>query len=508
MTARFVAAALLLACAAPLGAQSGALGRIEFPTTGEAAAQPHFIRGLLLLHSFEYEDAAIAFREAQRIDPDFAMAYWGEAMTYNHPIWMQQDSAAARAVLARLGATPGERAAKAGSAREREWLATVEILYGTGGKYERDLRYADAMRRLHESVPDDPEAAVFHALALLGTAHEGRDFATYMRAAAIADPVFRANPDHPGAAHYLIHAFDDPVHAPLGLPAARAYADIAPAASHAQHMTSHIFVAMGMWDDVVSANERARDVQDARNATLGRPPNLCGHYSSWLHYGYLQQGRVRAATALMDACHERVLAGAAPPELAYFAMMRARQVLDAGDPAGAQRWTADIPAASPARVTYDFITAFAALRQGDAAPARDIAEQLAQQSGETAQILALELRGALLAHDGDIEGAATALREAAAREEALPYEFGPPAIVKPTHELLGEVLLAAGRAGAARAAFAQALARTPRRIEALEGARLAAEATGDGAEANRLAAEVARIRAGADATASTREEGR
>ena len=172
---------------------------------------------MLLLHSFEYETAAEAFRQAQTADASFALAYWGEAMTYNHPLWQQQDARRRAQALKRLAAAPEARAAKAPTDRERQYLAAVETLYGDGSKHDRDQAYMRAMERLQNAYPDDMEARAFHALAILGSRDGVRDFATYVRAAATVQPVFDANPDHPGAAHYLIHSFDDPVHAPLGL---------------------------------------------------------------------------------------------------------------------------------------------------------------------------------------------------------------------------------------------------------------------------------------------------
>src|SRR5690606_18685322 len=171
------------------------------------------LRGLLMLHSFEYEDAREAFQEARRLDPAFAMAYWGEAMTHNHPIWQEQDRDAALEALGRLAPTPEERYAKAPTDREKDYLWTLDVLFGEGSKEARDFAYADALAELANAYPDDLDAAAFYALAILGTAHDGRDFATYMQAAAVAEEVFAANPRHPGAAHYLIHAYDDPVHA-------------------------------------------------------------------------------------------------------------------------------------------------------------------------------------------------------------------------------------------------------------------------------------------------------
>ena len=204
------------------------LGSLSFPHSGNDAAHGPFLRGVLLLHSFEYETSAEAFREAQEADPQFALAYWGEAMTYNHPLWRQKDEEAAEAVLSRLAPNAKERRAKAGAEREGMYLDAVEALYAEGTKAEQDRAYMEAMRRLHDAYPDDQEAQAFYALSILGSTNGSRDFATYMKASAMAQPVHDRNPSHPGAVHYMIHSFDDPVHAPLGLPAARAYSQIAP----------------------------------------------------------------------------------------------------------------------------------------------------------------------------------------------------------------------------------------------------------------------------------------
>jgi tetratricopeptide (TPR) repeat protein len=439
------------------------LGSISFPNSGNATAQAPFIRGVLLLHSFEYETAAEAFRQAQAADAGFALAYWGEAMTYNHPLWQQQDRDAALKALARLAPSADARAARAATDRERQYLAAIEVLYGAGSKHDRDQAYMRAMERLQTAYPEDMEARAFHALAILGSRDGVRDFATYVRAAATVQPVFDANPDHPGAAHYLIHSFDDPIHAPLGLPAARRYSSIAPAAAHAQHMTSHIFVALGMWDDVVKANERARDEQNAEAAKRGGRPGVCGHYTSWLQYGYLMQGQTAKAEAMMDQCHARMSDKPSPGEIAYFADMRARQILDTENWALASRWLwpAGMPA-TPAKVEYDFINAFAALRRGDAASARTFVAQ--PQSGEAnLRPYYQELSGLLALADGKPDEGLRLLRAAADAEDNMPFEFGPPAIAKPTAELLGEELLKLRKNDEARAAFERAEARAPGR---------------------------------------------
>jgi hypothetical protein len=278
------------------------LGSISFPTTTRVPeAQQAFIEGMLLLHLFEYPFAREQFLRAQQLDTDIAMAYWGEAMTHNHPIWDEQNLPAARAALLKLGPSPAERLARTPVARERGLLTALEQLYGPGTKAERDQAYLRAMEQLAAQYPEDHEVQLFYALSLFGVRAGVRDTPTYMLATAIAQGVFSENPRHPGAAHYLIHGVDDPVHAVLGLRAARALAVMAPDAGHSQHMTSHIFVAVGMWDDVVAANEAAVKVANAMRAERGGAARNWGHYNFWLLYGYLQQGRSERALELNGA---------------------------------------------------------------------------------------------------------------------------------------------------------------------------------------------------------------
>ena len=470
------------------------LGTLSFESSGSVAAQPAFERGMLLLHSFEYGPAAEAFREAQETDPDFAMAYWGEAMTHNHPVWMQQDRDAALAALGRLAPTPAERAAKAGptgggTEREAAYLQAIDVLFGEGEKQERDDAYARAMRELHETYPEDEDAAAFYALALLGTAHEGRDFGTYMKSAGVLEIVVDEHPDHPGIAHYLIHSYDDPIHAPLGLRAARAYSEIAPDAAHAQHMTSHIFVALGMWDDVVSANENSmRVVNRDRTARLG--PGACGHYNFWLEYGYLQQGRNEDALRLVRECYDRVLeaAGGDAPDpdntpIGSYAQMLSRYVVDSGEAdTPALDWPLD-PSGSPhAGFSMAFARGWAAAEREEADGvraaielARGLDADLTNAGGEDdawtqrRRVLLMVLESRLRGLEGDGAGAVARAREAAEAEATMPFEFGPPFIDKPTYELLGEQLAAAAKPEEARAAFRTALARTPERVAAERG---------------------------------------
>ena len=487
------------------------LGETDFPNSGAAEAQAPFLRGLLLLHSFEYADARAAFQEALRTDPDFAMAAWGEAMTHNHPIWMDQDQAAAQAALERLGATPAERLAAAPTERERAYLRAAEALFfADATKEERDDAFAESMAELAAAYPDDLDAAAFHALAVLGTAHEGRDFATYMRAAALAEEVFDANPRHPGAAHYLIHAYDDPVHAPLGLRPARVYAEIAPAASHALHMPSHIYFALGDWDRGAVMNERSHEAAAAKTTARGEPLNGHGwHALYWLHYAYLQQGRYAAAEEILErvaAMAEADPTGRAPWMLRA---MRGHHVVETadGDGAWAQR---EIPAPEPSLVSDvqdRFARGLAALHREDVTEAEQalagVQAALAEADAEARRtvplrILALELEALLDLHAGAAADAFARAEEAAALEDTMPIEFGPPDPVKPAHELYGEVLLALDRPAEAQAQFEAVLERYPRRTRALLGLAEAAARVGDAATAAEARAEVEAIWHAAD----------
>ena len=444
------------------------LGSLSFPNSGNEAAQEPFVRGVLLLHSFEFEPAAEAFVEAQEADPGFALAYWGEAMTNNHPLWREKDVTGGKEALAKLAPSPKERRAKAATEREAMYLDALETLYADGSKEKQDLAYMDAMQRLHETYPDDHEARTLYALAILGSRNGSRDFATYMRAASVAQPVFNANPNHPGAVHYMIHSFDDPVHAPLGLPAAKAYADIAPNAAHAQHMTTHIFVALGMWPDVISGNIRARDTQDGQLATRGKRPNLCGHYSSWLHYGHLMLGETTEAEALMDSCHGRMDEDPDSSERSYFLSMRARHVLDTEDWDLASRWTLD-PVDDEERLSYEFINAYASLRHGNVEAARQLKAEAAKPKSPYQTLHLDELQGLLEIADGRADAGIATLRLAAEAEDALPYAFGPPRVFKPTFELLGEELLRLGRRDESETAYRRANERNPGRTLSVRG---------------------------------------
>ena len=284
--------AIFAVMAAPAAAQFDNVGSINFPTSATGEAQQHFLRGVAVLHSFGWEQAQEQFRAAQEIEPDFAMAYWGETLSYNHPLFSGMDPTEPRKALQRLGSTTAERLAKAPTEREKGFLEAVEILWGEGELSDRRLGYMEAMEELYQKYPDDHEVASFYALAVLSArSAAGGDLDNRMaiRAGTIVLDIFNQNPIHPGAAHYTIHSFDDPIHAPLALEAAYRYAEIAPAVSHARHMPTHIFIQHGMWDLVSGHNQSAYDA--ARE--LWRPGQSMGdaiHALDWGQYGDLQKG--------------------------------------------------------------------------------------------------------------------------------------------------------------------------------------------------------------------------
>lgn len=486
-------------------APTAGLGTLEFPTSAKSAqAQQAFVRAALLLHLFEYDEAAKAFQQAQSLEPDFVMAVWGEAMTHNHPLWNQLDERAGRDVLAKLGKTPEERAAKAKTTRERDYLAALEILYsGVGNKQERDLLYAAAMKELASKHPEDNQAQLFHALALLGRSEGVRNVPDYLRAAEISRRIFEKNPQNPGAAHYWIHGMDDPEHARGAIEPARALSKIAPDAGHAQHMTSHIFIALGLWDDLVQANEEASRVVNEHAREQGKPQVSCFHYNEWLEYGYYQQGRMKDANALLLRCKqegESALAASKPGKerdrlVARFEgslpIMRATAVIESQDWNG-PALQLDMPAIKDENVLAvdRFVTGFAAAQRGDLTLARSVLATLhdqvaaAKPDSENPQaldylhILHDDLAGLVAAKSGDMDTAIALVRGAASRLDTMAFDFGPPVMVKPPHELLGELLLAVDRPGEAADAFTRSLQLAPLRSLSLLGLARAHKAAG------------------------------
>ena len=502
---------LLGAGVLPASGQTPAPGTVSFPNSGSAAAQPFFLDGVRLLHSFEWEDAADAFRKAQQADPSFALAYWGEALSHTggHHFPPEQDMSAARRALVKLAPSRAERLAKATTEREKGYLTAVELLYGDGDSRQRALRYEEAMAALSARFPDDDEAATLHALALMRTARRGQESTRAdMQAGAIALRVFRKNGGHPGAVHYIIHAFDEPSRAIVGLEAADIYAGLAPDAPHAIHMPSHIYVQLGQWDKLSVANTRSYEASARRSERkqLRAIEGHAFHAMFWLHYAYLMQGNfARADEALMLAeRHAKNAEGGS--RSGQFEAMQARHIIETArwkvmDVAAIVGQIQTAPDKVNSRISGSVLLAAAlgAGRLGNAAAAELAAGGLrsleasmkARGVGETRQveIMALEATGIARLAGGDRDGAVKTLQQAAAIEEAMDPPSGPPGEqetdppIKPAHELLGEVLLEIGRPAEAAKQFAIGLERTPNRPRLLIGAARAAAQSNDQATA-------------------------
>ena len=487
---------------ATIHGQESQLGRVEFPTSGSPAAQTHFLRGLAALHSFWYEEALEAFRESTKVDPDFMMGYWGEAMAQNHPLWSEQDLSAARAVLANIKDTPKL------TDRERAYLNAVKLLYGEGDKRARDAAYSAAMEKVYRTYPEDLDAAAFYSLSLLGLVGPGdKGYRLQAQAGAIALAVYQKNPNHPGAAHYIIHAFDDPDHAILALPAARRYAEIAPEAHHARHMPSHIFLQLGMWPEAAASNESAWESSDNWMKRKKLSLSVRDYHSlHWLLYAYLQQGRYSKAEQLLKLMKQVMSESTYDNKLRpgyyenNYANMAAAFIVEterwdlatdlfpAVNPQNPSAQTSmnaavsgghaghSAPTATTNTVRYSgasqtlpsFVRALSAAVRGS----NDVATGL---SG----IRELEVAAMNAAMKKDYAKAIELMKQATDQEEQSSPPSGPPSLIKPTHELLGEILLRAGRPADAAALFKIALLRQPNRARSLLGAARAAVQSGD-----------------------------
>jgi tetratricopeptide (TPR) repeat protein len=339
------------------------------------------------------------------------------------------------------------------------------------------------MEQVYRKYPDDLEAASFYALALLGSSEDSRDIPTYMKAAAIAEEVFAKNPQHPGAVHYLIHSYDDPVHAPLGLRAARVYARIAPSAVHALHMPSHIFLALGMWDDVESSNDASWKASKFHSY----------HAAHWLEYAYLQKGRFHEARELFNKVEAEAKSSA--DYSWYIPAMRAAYVIESQSKFSDFAAAPAVPSGdSFAYAVADILAAgLSAIREkkidvaikyhsdiqkaigsennskSRAAECKAHVANMSPAENLAVQVMEKELQAAIWNAQGKKEDALRLLKEATAIEDSMTFEFGPPLPVKPSHELYAEFLLEAGKYKDAQDEFNKALARAPGRSLSLAG---------------------------------------
>jgi tetratricopeptide (TPR) repeat protein len=488
-------------------AQLENVGNLSFPTSASPEAQRYFLRGVAILHSFGWKQAIAEFKRAQSIQPDFALAYWGETLCYNHPLnAASADDKNPRAVLARLGPNRAARLAKAPTPREKGFLDAVEALWAEGPEYRvRRVAYMEAMERLYKQFPNDDEVITFYALSLLGAARALNDdtFRMEMKGGALALDVFKRNPNHPGAVHYVIHAFDDPIHAPLALEAARVYAKIVPAVSHAVHMPTHIFIQHGMWNEVAHQNVRAFNV-GRELFEPGDSPGDMSHSGDWGQYGFLQLGDYPGARERIRVFEELAATTKNPRLTGVIALTKARYIIET------EEWKVE-PVADDASDATVYANGVSAVRTGDAATAQKMLALLEKKApapaaaaggahaehgpapaptpagggtanpdaGKSVRIMHKELAALIAEARGAKDQAIATLQEATRIEESMRPPNGAADPIKPSHELLGEVLLRASKPADAAKAFDTCLLRTPNRARSLIGAAQAHRAAGN-----------------------------
>jgi hypothetical protein len=470
------------------------LGTVSFANTCSPAVQADLARAVALLHSFWWGATVKAFNEVAQRDPSCGIAHWGVAMaTLENPFgWPPTPK-----MLADGAAAVGRaRAAGAKSQRELDYIAAIETFYRDHDKIEhraRAVAYEKAMEQLAARYPDDREAAIFYALALNATATAtDKTYAQQLKAAGILEAVFRAQPDHPGAAHYLIHSYDYPAIAERGLGAARRYATIAPAAPHAQHMPSHIFTRRGHWQDSIRSNLASAAAADSDFDRF--------HAWDYLAYGYLQLGQDRSARGVLD----QILSVEKPNVVNFatafaLAAIPSRYALERGqwaDAAALALRPADFPWARfpQAEAILVFGRGLGAARSGDLARAREDQARLAAlrdgllaaKAGywaDQVDIQRLLVAGWVARAEGRHDGALQLVRAAADREDATEKHPVTPGPIVPARELLGELLLELGRPAEAVREFEASQQREPNRLRGYHGAGRAAELAGDKAKA-------------------------
>jgi tetratricopeptide (TPR) repeat protein len=466
------------------------IGQVRFAVSCAPAVQKPFERAVALLHSFWYLEAAKAFTQITQADPDCAMAYWGLAMTQWTQIWSPPPPAA----LARgWEAVEKAKAAAAKTPRERDFVAAAEAFFKDADKADhraRVLAYGRAMEQMAQRYPDDREVMAFYALSLQATADpKDKTYANQKRSAEIAEKIFAAEPDHPGAAHYMIHGYDYPPLAQQGLPAARRYAQFAPSVPHALHMPSHIYVLLGMWSDTVKSNIAAAAAEKIR----GNPDDQM-HALDYLVYGYLQQAQDGEAKKVVDEARG-IMADLAARKYdsgrptAHFAMaaIEARWAMERG------RW-AEAAAIDPRPNRFPhtesmvyFARAIGAARSGNAVRARADVDRLAalkdaMKDAYWAEQIEIQRRAAAAwtaRAEGKTDEAFALMRSAVELEASTEKHNITPGPIVTARELLGDMLLEAGQPGPAAQAYEASLRVAPNRFKALYGVAKASERAGD-----------------------------
>jgi len=455
------------------------VGSFDFPTSGSPAAQAHFELGVGYLHSFGMTQAQQEFRAAQEIDPDFAMAYWGEAFTYQHPFFGQKSDGPSAALM-KLGASSQERLAKAPTDREKGFLLAAEAYALTlGGMPERRTAWMYAMENLYQKYPEDDEVKAFYAVSMLAgaTAAGGERELINMKAGALALELFKKNEQHPGAAHYVIHAFDDPLHAPIALEAANKYANIAPAVSHARHMPTHIFIQHGMWNEVSVWNHSAFQA----GLDLWKPGDRVGdlnHSSDWGQYGDLQLGDLDESNEWIAKAKDVLKNNPGDGRSAgTIKTMQARHIIES------KNWqTVDF--SDDLTAAELLALGLSAANLGEISLANQVVNRLEEMSDANPnsiqnQLAYLEV-SAITLHKESMAGsmvdvskrqqAIAIMHKAIALKETQRPPNGAPTPLKPVHELTAEMMLEMGMATEAVAMFEISLQRLKNRPWSLLGA--------------------------------------
>ncbi len=497
----------LLSCQAPSHQpnhqpHSDTLGVLQYDFQISSQAKDAFDRGLLLLHSFEYEDARESFKKAIELDDREVMAHWGEAMTHYKALWGLQDVEAGREVLSRLGRDQESRLENIADPLERDLWEGLEYLYGEGEFDERNRAYTKHMANLNEKYPGNQEVAAFYALGLIWSSEEyGDGSEELLLSARIADGVLAENPLHPGALHYKIHALDGPVSASEAQSAADKYAKVAPDAAHALHMPSHIYLALGRWDDVVRSNEASYQASVKRMEAKGLKDGARGYHSyAWLHYGLLQQGRFTEAEELLNDMLTYVPRDPTKGARVYLLGMQNRQLVIAGLPKTKTKLDPDVRVddigLEPATMR-SFLRAQLAFVQKDAQTIKREADWLTDQinvastlvgedgkamcsAGATryapnedqlnkSRVVLHQLHALSAELELDMTGFEEHLIQATKIEAAADFPTGPPRVALPSFEQYGHWLLNQGRFELALDQFESSLRRTPRRTASLVG---------------------------------------
>ena len=474
------------------------LGTVHFPISCAAAVQKPFARGVALLHSFWYEEAEKEFLDIAKDDPKCAMAHWGIALSIWHQLWNEPDAKVIARGLEETN-TATKLAAKA-TPREQAYIAAIAAFYRNSEKLDHAARakaYSDAMQKVYTSYPDDHEAAVFYALSLLASQppHD-ETFANRKAAAAILEKLFAIEPDHPGVAHYLIHAYDKPQLAELGIPAARRYAQVAPAAPHALHMPSHIFARVGLWQDDINSN-LASIAATRKTAAMGMGgEGHQFHAMDFLVYAYLQSGREADAAKIID----EIKTIPKMPSMYgddYDPQTNALSAFPALFDLELRHWT-EAAALQPVPGALDsdlvithWARAIGAARSGDLAQAhKDLREienlrqkALVEKKTDRAEGMQQDYQEAeawILHAEGEDDKAVTILRTLADKNDKLGSE---PEWI-PSREMLADLLLEARRPQQALAEYQTDLKLNPNRFNGLYGAARSAEEAGKQSEAN------------------------